>query len=222
VKKKQNTREDAWIIRNVSSLFSFIACIVIAPAIILQQDLLIKIIQFGLLLLLLVLNKKQLHLKGSILFIIVTVLFNLSVPTGRVLITIFGFPITLDAIESGCGKALTLLTLLYLSKLLIYLIPNGNRRKTQPTILSRYRDLLDKTLFYFTQLLEQKKKYPLNKIWESLDEILMNTYKSSNRTSKAGKAGQKTTGCGIFFLVGICCINWYFIVIQYINSDIFR
>jgi hypothetical protein len=222
VKTNPKTREDAWIEQNVSSLFAFIACLLIAPAIILQQELLLKLIQGGLLLLLLLINGKRLHLKGAAILIVVTVLFTILFPEGSVLFRIFGFPITLDALVNGCSKALGLLNLLYLSKLLIFLMPAARRPAGTVTLVTRFRDLLDKTLFYFSHLLEQRQKYPLKKIWRSLDEILLNTYKIGSRMEESRRDPHGTTLKGILFLVGLTAINWYFIVIQYINSGIYR
>jgi len=222
VKTNPKTREDTWIEKNVSSLVAFLACLLIAPAIIMQQDLCIKLVQGALLLLLLFINGKRLHLKGSAIFILVTVLFNVIFPEGRVLFRIFGFPITFDALAGGCSKAFGLLTLLYLSKLLIFLAPAARPSTDAVTFVSRFRDLLDKTLYYFSRLLEQRRHYPLKKIWQSLDEILLNTYKNGKETEENRRDPPRTSLKGILFLVGLAAINWYFIVIQYINSGIYR
>jgi len=217
VKNSIKKREDIWISKNISSLFSLISCFIIAPTFILQQQLLIKGIQFVILFLLLCLNKNKLHLKGGIIFFFITVIFHMIFPEGRVLFKMWGFPFTLDALLRGCSKALTLLGLLYLSKIFIYLTPLPAAKPGKITLFRGFRNLLDKTLFYFYCLLEQQKRIKFNKIWQSLDEIIINAYKNSREVRITKKSREKTTVQGMLFVISLALLNWFFVVIQYID-----
>lgn len=117
----------------------------------------------------------------------------------------------------GCAKAITLLSLLYLSKVFIYLVPSSAGEADSTNLCGKIRILLDKTLYYFSCLLEQQKKIKFKKIWQNLDEIIINAYKNNREVNRAKGSRKKSTVKGIVFIISLTLINWFFVVIQYID-----
>lgn len=182
---------------SVSSSLLFISGLLIAPAVIVQDNLIIKLLQTLLFILLALISKRRILLLGSLIFFLTTLILNLLNPLGRVLVMVGPFPITEEAMTSGLAKGLTILCLIYLSRFCV------RQDLRLPGPAGRY---LSKTFFYLNCFLEEKKSINRKEIIKSLDGILENIY---NRKKYKPMIDQvKSTPLGIFLLAILFSLNW--------------
>ncbi|MCK5408419.1 MAG: hypothetical protein KAJ37_13215, partial [Candidatus Krumholzibacteria bacterium] len=101
---------DSWIDRRVSPSFLFVTGLLLAPAIIVQQNLIVKTAQTVVFLVLALLSvsvaKRRLFI-GSIIFMTTTIVVNLFSPVGRVMLRIGPLAVTRGALVVGLSKATT-------------------------------------------------------------------------------------------------------------------
>ena len=91
--------------------------LIILPAFLLQQSVPVRIIQVLFFLLTLLLLRKKTGILFAVISITGITLVNALVPSGRVIFTLQGFPLTMGAIRLGLLKSTTFTGLLFISRL---------------------------------------------------------------------------------------------------------
>ncbi len=113
---------------------------------------------------LVVLTKKKHYLLGTSIVFVFTVLFNLLSVDGKVLLSVFGYPITQGAVQTGVNRGLTLVTLFYMSKSLI-----------DPSLSLRGKigAFFGKVFLYFDFFTNYMSLIKLKTVWKDLDRLLV-------------------------------------------------
>lgn len=191
---------DSWIDRRVSPSFLFMAGLLLAPAIIVQQNLIVKAVQtvvFFILALLSVSVAKRRLIVGSIVFMTTTIVVNLFSPVGRVMLRIGPLTVTRGALIVGLSKATTLGCLLYLSRFCI------RPSVRLPGTLGRY---VSETFAFLSKLLVRRRKLPRKNLVQRLDEIFDTVYKEQRFSSHFIEG--RNTFAGVAVLVFLLVVNW--------------
>ncbi len=134
------------------------------PPFLLQQDL---VVRAGLIALFVALNAlagRRIRILQSILVAAGIVAFNLVLPTGRVLLSPMGLPITEGALKSGLMKATAMTGLIFLSRFSI----RPNLR-----LPGRIGGLIGRSLFYFEAIMSQRRRIDRKDIIGSIDALLL-------------------------------------------------
>jgi len=195
------TERDPWFDRRVSPSFLLITGLLLAPAIILQQNLAVKSVQTGLFLglaLLSVSDGKRRLVIGSCIFIATTIIVNLFSPVGRVILQIGVLRITLGALQVGISKATTLASLLYLSRICV------RPSVRLPGVLGCY---VSETFAYLGKLLARRERVSRHNLVQSLDEQFESIFNSEDE-QPAGLPRSGNTVIGVLVLTTILIVNW--------------
>ncbi|MBN2440007.1 MAG: hypothetical protein JXJ04_01635 [Spirochaetales bacterium] len=181
--------------------------LIILPAFLLQENLYFRLFQTILFIVLSLGIKKKSNLVFSLLSFIFIVVFNVGSPNGEVLIHLFSFPITKQAIQTGIYKATTFIGLLALSKITI--MPDL-------TIAGPMGGMIGKIFYYFEQLKIVRKKHKSGDIFKQIDAILLEVSSfpdSSAVTEQKEKirtsiAGIIVLALSVLFHWGLFCISF--------------
>ncbi|GEM_PF-1818630 len=111
------------------------------------------------------------------------VLAHLAAPFGMVLFRVGGFPVTQGALRLGALKAVTIIGLIYLSRLTI---------RAAVRLPGRAGEVLSLTLFYFERITELRPRLDLRDPWTGLDRLLREVYESSSPDSAGAVEGSST------------------------------
>jgi hypothetical protein len=192
---------DSWLDRKVSPSFLFVAGLLLAPAVIFQPNLVIKVAQTALFLSLavwLVPSGRRRLVVGSVVFMATTIVVNLFSPAGRVLLRIGPFPVTRDAMEIGISKATTLASLLYLSRTFV-------RPSVQlPGVVGRTVSL---TFDYLNRLVAGRQRL-MGRNWaRRVDELFAGIY-AEQRDAGGPAPGPRTAPCAVVAVVSLLVVNW--------------
>jgi hypothetical protein len=191
---------DSWIDRRVSPSFLFVTGLLLAPAIIVQQNLIVKTAQTVVFLILALLSvsvaKRRLFI-GSIIFMTTTIVVNLFSPVGRVMLRIGPLAVTRGALVVGLSKATTLGCLLYLSRFCI------RPSVRLPGTLGRY---VSETFAYLNKLLARARMLPRKNLVQRLDEIFDTVYNEQRFNSHLIEG--RNTFAGVAVLLSLLVVNW--------------
>ena len=181
----------------------FILGLLTLPAVLFQEKLVFRLLD-GLLFLLLAqrAGKRILPLPALLLLASVTAA-ALLVPTGRVLITIFGLPVTEGALHLGFSRGVLLLGLFYLSKFTVV------RGLVLP---GRTGHGLARVLFYFERFSENYHRISIRDLPGSLDTLLLEISRDPADLDKKGRSGEsRPMPLVIPLAVSIAC--WLFLLL---------
>lgn len=188
----------------VSPSFLLFAGLLLAPAIVLQQNIIVKVLQsavFLLLALLSVSRGRRRLIAGSMIFSATTILVNLFSPVGRVLATIGPLRITRGALSLGLFKATTLASLLYVSRICV--------RPTVrlPGAFGRY---VSQALAYLNRLLARREGISRHDVVGRLDDLFESVLEDSpGRSIRDGRpARARSTVAGVSALTALLVVNW--------------
>jgi hypothetical protein len=148
----------------VSPRSLFVCGALLFPPFLLQQDI---VIRAGLILAFMLLNAlggRRVRVLQAGIVAAAIVIFNLVIPTGRVLAAPWGIPITESALKSGLMKATTMTGLVFLSQFSI---------RSSLRLPGRIGGLIGRCLFYFEAIMSERGKIDRRNIIGSLDAILM-------------------------------------------------
>jgi hypothetical protein len=175
--------------------------LLLAPAIILQQNLLVKVSQTVLFLVLAVLTVstgKTRLVVGSCIFMIATIIVNLFSPVGRLILRVGPLRITLGALHVGIFKAATLASLLYISRICV------RPSVRLPGVLGLY---ISQALAYLNKLLAGRQRLVQRKLIQRLDEqfeILFDEVEPYNEHPPP----TRNTADGLLFMAVLLIVNW--------------
>jgi len=196
---------DAWILRGVAPSFLFAFGLLLAPALWLQHRPAFKAAQVLLFFALAAWARPRGCWRaglGSVVILAVTVAMNLAVPLGRVLLSLGPLKITQGALESGLAKGLTLVGLVYLSRLCV------RPDLELPGTAGRY---VARTFFYLNRLLVLRRGVPLSRMAEGLDQALAALWSESPGGAAPGRARggpQARSAAAIAALGGLAALNY--------------
>ncbi|WP_163336281.1 hypothetical protein [Desulfopila sp. IMCC35008] len=181
----------------------FILGLFTLPAFLFQEKLPYRLMD-GLFFLILALysGKRILPLPAMVLLASVTAA-ALLVPSGKVLISVFGFPITLGALKMGFSRGILLLGLFYLSKFTV----------VQGLVLpGKTGNGLAKVFFYFERFSEHYSQVSIRDLPGSLDTLLLKVSETSSDDENMAQAKREGRIPLILpLLISITC--WIFLLL---------
>ncbi len=198
--KKKSAEEGTWLDRNVSSSFLLCSGFLFSLIIIMERNLYIKAGQFLFLVLASVLLNKPLGILNKLVLFFFIVVFNLLSPAGKIIVRVFSFPITMDALKIGIEKALNIVSLFYLSKIVVrddILFPGQIGR------------LIGRTLGFFTRLTTYWKGLKVKDLFKDIDEVFITVYGEDPIASRSSRG--KNSPLGIFVIGIIFLLNLLFL-----------
>ena len=180
-----------WLDRNLSASTRLAAGLLLAAGLVAQDDLILRAAQSLVYTALAWLSQPRLRLRRTVVFLAVTVAFNLLTPTGRVLLRIGGFAVTEGALIVGAGKAASLGGLLFISRLMV------DSRLRLPGAAG---DLLASTLAFLARLMDDRVRFDLRHPVRGLDQALLSCRDAVSQAPPAGG------GSGVTTLLGGACV----------------
>jgi len=151
------------------------------PAFLFQQDLIIKISEAGIFILLNIFFRKKVRIFPPLIAFLSIVFMNLLSPYGKVIADAGFLRVTDGALESGIMKAGTFLGLLYLSKISV-------TRET--AVPGRAGKLITETFYLFEQLTDEWKNIEEKGILQRLDRLLLTI--DSKKKEKLPETAEKS------------------------------
>lgn len=183
----------------ISPRYLFIAGLLALPPFLFQQQLPVKAIQtVSFILLCMFFKRRMLILPPLIAFLSITVM-NLLSPHGEVLYTLGPFQLTSLALSTGLKRALTLIGLIYLSKLTI------TRRTPLPGTLGT---LIAETFFYFERMMEEWKTVKEKRLLVKLDALLIMLEEKPADITPDNVSSVYSPSLSILFLILFVGANW--------------
>jgi hypothetical protein len=175
--------------------------LLLAPAIILQQNLVVKVAQvflFQALALTVVREGRRRLLIGSLIFVGTTIVVNLFSPAGRVVAAIGPLRITRGALHLGVAKATTLASLLYVSRICV------RPSVRLPGAAGRY---VSETFSYLGKLLSRRTRISRRNLVKSLDEQFESILESPDPV-REDRPGEGSSPAGVLVVAVILVVNW--------------
>ena len=152
-----------------SSRALFIAGAALLPAFLFQQDLVIRMALFLIFVGLNAASGRKPRLLQYALVGAGIVAFNLVIPTGRVLVSILGLPLTEVALKTGVSKATAMVGLISLSLFSI---------RSDLRLPGRFGGLLGTSLLYFERIMGQRRAIDRRDLVGSIDAVLLSVHQA--------------------------------------------
>ena len=171
------SRPSSFLGSQASSLALFLSGAALLPAFLFQQDLVIRSALFLLFMGLNVASGRRPRLLQYVLVGAGIVVFNLVIPTGRVLVSFLGLPITEVALKTGVSKATAMVGLIALSLFSI---------RSDLRLPGRFGGLLGRSLLYFEAIMSERRVIDRADIIGSIDTILLSLGDAARSPAAAG------------------------------------
>jgi hypothetical protein len=185
----------------------FAAGALLFPAFLMQQDLVVRGLEIVLFICLNALSGRRVR---PVQFLVVSagiVLFNLVIPTGRVLVSVLGLPLTEGALKSGLFKATAMTGLIALSQFSI---------RSDLRLPGRLGGLIGRSLFYFEKIMAERRRIDRHDIIGSIDRLLLEVQGAAMPGTQAEAEKRTSTRGGVLALAVIVCLNWGALVLTLI------
>ena len=185
----------------ISPRYLFIAGLLALPPFLFQQQLPIKAVQaLSFILLCVVFKRKMLLLPPLIAFLSITFI-NILTPHGEIIYTLGPFHLTSLALFTGLKRALTLIGLVYLSKLTI------TRMTPLPGTLGT---LIAETFYYFERMMELWRTVRQKRLLVKLDTLLimLEEEPAESREDDHPPSRSYSLPVSILFLILFAGANW--------------
>ena len=176
-----------WLDGNLSASTRLSVGLLLAAGLVAQDDLMLRGAQALIFAALAWLVHPRLRLRRTVLFLGVTVAFNLLTPAGRVLLRIGGLAVTEGALTVGAGKAASLGGLMFLSRLMV-----DSRLRLPGTAGA----LLASSLSFLARLMDDRVHFDLRHPARSLDRTLLSARDAAPQAPPAGGGSGTTTLLG--------------------------
>ncbi len=187
----------AFLAASTSARALFICGALLFPAFLLQQDIVVRAAQICLFLGVNALSGRRIRLGQLVAVTAGIALFNLVTPTGRVLVTVLGLPVTEGALKTGLLKATAMSGLLVLSQFSI---------RSALRFPGWFGGLIGRSLYYFEAIMSQRRRIDRRDLVGSIDMLLIEVQGSAEEPPAADAARQSLAG--LVFLAGLCVVNW--------------
>ncbi len=178
----------------IPSNILFITTILCFPAVLFQAVTFYLWINVLLFLLLLFCKNGRVKILPSLFILLSIIFFNLLTPTGKVYIYIGDFAITEGALFFGLQKAGILLSMVFISQYAI---------TKDLSLPGKIGFFLNSMFYFFERLTDHKAKFNVKKPFISIDDILLEVYKSEDNIVEKTK---KSTSSFSFVTYFICVI----------------
>ena len=176
-----------WLDGNLSASTRLLVGLLLAAGLVAQDDLMLRVAQALIFAALAWLVQPRLRLRRTMLFLGVTVAFNLLTPAGRVLLRIGGVAVTEGALTVGAGKVASLGGLMFLSRLMV------DSRLRLPGAAGA---LLASSLAFLARLMDGRVRFDLLHPARSLDRALLCARDAAPEAPPAGDGSGTTTLLG--------------------------
>jgi hypothetical protein len=190
---------DGFLAGKATARVLFAAGALLLPAFLFQQDPLVRGLQFLLFLGLNAAAGRRTRVVQILLISAGIVAFNLVIPTGRVLLSVLGLPITEIALRSGLQKATAVVGMIAISQLSL---------RADLEIPGRLGGLIGRSLFYFQLIMSRRSRIDRRNFIESIDDLLIGLQGSGAAGVEQGTRTQRTTPGGAAVLSALVFVNW--------------
>jgi hypothetical protein len=188
-----------------SSLFLFGYCVALTFTIVLQNNIFIKCLQCLCFLIAAIWMKQKPHILGVTILFFSTIILNLVVREGRVLFSLLALPITEEALYRGLRRGFTIISLFFMSKLLI-----STHLKLEG-IPGRW---LASTLSLFHFFTSRMKMIRIRSLTQDLDHLMImaekEVFQPTGKTTIA-----KNQPLPVWLLTGILAGNFALLIVHY-------
>jgi hypothetical protein len=189
----------AFMRTNATPRILFACGALVFPSFLLQQDIAVRALQVILFVCLCALSGRGVRPLQYLIVAAGIVVFNLVIPTGRILFSVAGFPVTEGALKSGLLKATAMTGLIALSQFSI---------RSDLRIQGRIGGILGRTIFYFERIMSQRRKVDRTDIIGSLDMLLLEVHRAPGPDEGNPVGTVRSTPRGVLFLSMVVLINW--------------
>ena len=173
------------MLRHLGAGTLLIAGLLVLPAYLLQQNLVVRALQVVLFAVTAVLAGKRLQWTYFLSVSAAIVLFHLFAPNGRVLAELGPLHITAGALRTGAFKALTIVGLVFISLSAV---------RADLVLPGRLGALAGRLLWCFEQIMERRGAVTLRDAARSVDELLLSLYDDLRTLSDAADSVQRRSG----------------------------
>jgi heptaprenyl diphosphate synthase len=182
----------------VPAIMQFAAGALLMIGFLAQGDLVLRIGEFVAFLVLARLSGRRLRLLSYLIVSAGVVAFNLIIPVGRELFSVFGFPVTESALKSGVAKALTLVGMIAASQFSI---------RSDLRLPGRFGGLLARSLLYFQRIMAERRRIDRRDIIGSIDAVLLDVH-GAGAVLREDMPAVPVRTPGVLVLAGIVCLTW--------------
>jgi hypothetical protein len=204
-------RDGGFLGRSASPGVMFAAGALLFPAFLLQQDIVVRAGLFAAFLILNLLSGRRVRVVQYLVVAAGIVIFNLVIPTGRVMVTAIGLPVTEGALKAGLYKATAMVGLIALSQFSI----RSNLR-----LPGRLGGLIGTSLVYFERIMGEKRAIDRKDIVGSIDAVLLAVHAlPAQGTGPA--AASRTTGGGAMVLGAALLLGYGLLVLTLVHPRLF-
>ena len=189
----------AFLTENASARMLFVAGALLFPSFLLQQDIAIRGMQIALFLLLNALSGRRIRAVQYLAVSAGIVVFNLVIPTGRVLAAPLGLAITEGALKSGLMKASAMTGLIALSQFSI---------RAELRLPGRMGGLIGRSLYYFERIMGGRRRIDRKDIIGSVDALLLDVQNAGPAAASDVSARIRSTASGMAILLFSVAASW--------------
>ncbi|MDC7126384.1 MAG: Gx transporter family protein [Spirochaetales bacterium] len=202
--EKGSAKRVDYIGRIISPQLRFLIAIIIIPAFLYIKVPLAKAFVILIFFIITYLSGRKIRFLSYFILVLFVTVFNLFVPAGKVLLSIYSFRITSGALESGVIKGMTLVGLMLIS---FFSVAKDLR------LPGRFGRLLSKTFLYLEKLFEYKGKLNPGNPVGSLDFMLVKVFSEDvavfgNYSDKEKKFNLSPKLSSMFYFVAISITVW--------------
>jgi heptaprenyl diphosphate synthase len=196
--------------KTLSDKHIFLQGLLVLPAFLLQENLVIKTVQAGVFLLLCFLSGRRIKLLPVLVISFSIIFLNILNPIGQVIFSLGRFRITRGAFRIGAFRSATIIGLIYLSRFSV-------RRSLK--IPGSYGALAGKMLYYFEEILSAENKFKIKTPVNSINSIIREVYDKGSGSAFYSTGVTRSSRTGILFAVLFVFINWaLFFLFSFLNS----
>jgi hypothetical protein len=192
-------RRDGLLGAKVTARALFAAGALLLPAFLFQQDPFVRGLQILLFLGLNAASGRKIRILQIFLAGVGIAAFNLIIPTGRVLLTVLGLPLTEVALRSGLQKATAVIGMVAISQFSL---------RADLEIPGRLGGLIGRSLFYFQLIMSRRNRIDRKNVFGSIDELLLDLQDFGAAGNDPGARTGSTTLAGAAILLALVAANW--------------
>ncbi len=189
----------SFLAANASPRVLFAAGAALLPAFLFQQDLVLRAVLFVVFLLLNAVSGRRVRVLQYAFVGAGIAVFNLIIPTGRVLVSILGLPVTEGALKSGVAKALAMIGLVALSQFSI---------RADLRFPGKVGGLLGASLQYFERIMGQRRSIDRRDIIGSIDRVLLSVHSAQPGERDPAAGRPRTTIAAAALLASVVLASW--------------
>ncbi len=187
----------------VSARALFVAGALVLPAFLFQKDAVIRALEILLFLVLNAAGGRRVRVVQILVTTAGIVLFNLFVPTGRVLVSLAGLPVTEAALRNGVARATALVGMIAISQFSL---------REDLRLPGRVGGLVGRSLFYFQRIVGMGARVDRKDIVGSIDALLEKAQADAGSPPPGKVLATQTTPAGALALAAIVAVPWAVLV----------